>query len=105
VCLRDSTEALIALRDRCALRRGQDVPSFPRAPFLATGPLPPLRSGQVFLDEAEHFLHNRSASVATLRELFAFGLECRSRSLRPAFAFAGILSVGFVSRKTATSAR
>src|SRR5438876_4191616 len=35
----------------------------------------------VFLDEAEHFLHNRSASVATLRALFAFGPECRSRSL------------------------
>jgi len=58
------------------------VPSFPRTPFSATGALPPLRSGQVFLDEAEHFLHNRSASVATLRDLFAFGPECRSRSLR-----------------------
>jgi hypothetical protein len=51
-------------------------------PFAAIGALPPLRSGQVFLDEAEHFLHNRTASVATLRELFAFGPECRSRSLR-----------------------
>src|SRR5215217_809140 len=30
--------------------------------------VPPLRSGQVFLDEAEHFLHNRDASVATLRD-------------------------------------
>ena len=34
------------------------------------------------LDEGEHFRHNRSASVATLRTLFAFGPECRSRSLR-----------------------
>src|SRR5229473_4174502 len=60
------------------------------APFPA--PLSPLEarflrcapdsSGQIFLDEAEHFLHNRSASVATLRQLFAFGPECRSRSLR-----------------------
>ena len=58
------------------------MPSFPRTPFFATGALPPLRSGQVFLDEAEHFRQNRSASVATLRELFAFGPECRSRSLR-----------------------
>jgi hypothetical protein len=41
-----------------------------------------LWSVPAFLDEAEHFLHNRSASVATLRELFAFGPECRSRSLR-----------------------
>jgi putative transposase len=27
-------------------------------------------------------MHNRGASVAALRELFAFGPECRSRSLR-----------------------
>src|SRR6266550_9349381 len=39
-------------------------------------------SARFFLDEAEHFRHNRRASVATLRELFAFGPECRSRSLR-----------------------
>jgi hypothetical protein len=37
------------------LRRGQDVPSFPRTHFSANGILPPLRSGQVFLDEAEHY--------------------------------------------------
>jgi hypothetical protein len=41
--------------------------SYPRTPFSASGALPPLRSGQVSLDEAEHFLHNRSASVVTLR--------------------------------------
>ena len=40
---------------------------FPRTPFSASGILPSLRSGQVSLDEAEHFLHNRDASVATLR--------------------------------------
>jgi hypothetical protein len=40
---------------------------FPRTPFSASGVLPSLRSGQVFLDEGEHFLHNRVASVATLR--------------------------------------
>ena len=60
-------EALFALRGLCVLRWGQDVPSFPHAPFLACGAVPSLRSGQVFLDEAEHFLHNRYASVATLR--------------------------------------
>ena len=43
------------------------MPSFPRTPFLASGALPPLRSGYISLDEAEHFLHNRNASVATLR--------------------------------------
>ena len=49
------------------------------APFLRCAPDTP---EQVFLDEAEHFRHNQGASVATLRELFAFGPECRSRSLR-----------------------
>ena len=64
------------------LRRGQGLRPFPRTPFSASGAVPPLRSGQVFLDEDEHFRHNRVASVATLRQLFAFGPECRSRSLR-----------------------
>ncbi|MGI8745651.1 MAG: serine/threonine-protein kinase, partial [Bryobacteraceae bacterium] len=32
--------------------------------------------------EAEHLRHNQTASVATLRDLFAFGPECRSRSSR-----------------------
>src|SRR5260370_17873603 len=36
-------------------------------PFPRSGSLPPLRFGQFFLDEAEHFLHNRTASVAALR--------------------------------------
>ena len=31
---------------------------FPHTPFLACASLPPLRSGQVFLDEAEHLFHN-----------------------------------------------
>ena len=39
----------------------------PHTPILAMTSLPSLRSGQVSLDEAEHFLHNRDASVATLR--------------------------------------
>jgi hypothetical protein len=43
------------------------VPSFPHAPFLACGAVPSLRYGEFFLDEAEHFLHNRDTSVATLR--------------------------------------
>ena len=55
---------------------------FPHTPFLACASLPPLRSGQVLLDEAEHLFHNQGASVAALRGLFAFGPECRSRSLR-----------------------
>ncbi len=36
-------------------------------PFPRSGSLPPLCFGQFFLDEAEHFLQNRMASVATLR--------------------------------------
>ena len=34
------------------------------------------------VDEAEHFLHNHHASVASLRLLFTFTPECRSPSLR-----------------------
>jgi hypothetical protein len=49
------------------LRRGQGLPPLSPHPFLRERILPPLRSGQVSLDEAEHFLHNRDASVATLR--------------------------------------
>ena len=34
------------------------------------------------VDDAEHFLHNHYASVASLRLLFTFAPECRSASLR-----------------------
>ena len=39
-------------------------------------------SRTISLDEAEHFLHNHHASVASLRLLFTFTPECRSASLR-----------------------
>jgi hypothetical protein len=67
------------------------VPSFPRTPFLACGILPPLRSGQLSLDEAEHFLQNRIAIVATLSDGvrdhpgMPFGFPSEA-----AFSFAGI---------------
>ena len=64
------------------MRRGKGLRPFPHTPFLACASLPPLRSGQVFLDEAEHLFHNQGASDAALRGLFAFGPESRSRSLR-----------------------
>ena len=73
-----------ARRGLCMLRRGKGCRPFPRTPFslaafcLRFAP----DSREVSLDEAEHFLHNRNASVATLRLLFAFGPECRSPSLR-----------------------
>ena len=57
--------ALIALRVSPALGGDKGCRPFPRTPFSAGGILPLLCSGQVSLDEAEHFLHNRSASVAT----------------------------------------
>src|SRR5439155_13143204 len=50
-----------------ALRRRQGLSPLPRTPFSAGGVLPPLRSGEVSLDQAEHFLHNPVASAATLR--------------------------------------
>jgi hypothetical protein len=59
--------ALFALRVSPALGGDKGCRPFPRTPFSASGILPSLRSGQASLDEAEHFLHNRSASVATLR--------------------------------------
>jgi hypothetical protein len=55
---------------------------FPRTPFSANGALPSLRSGQVSLDEAEHFRHNRDASVAYAPMVFGIIPECRSDSLR-----------------------
>jgi prepilin signal peptidase PulO-like enzyme (type II secretory pathway) len=69
------------------------VPSFPHAPFLACGALPPLRFGQFFLDEAEHFL--KIESPASLRSEgvrvhpgMPFGF-----SLETAFGCAGILTI------------
>src|SRR5712691_2080665 len=59
--------ALIALRVSPALGGDKGCRPFPRTPFSTSSILPSLRFGQVSLDEAEHFLHNRDASVATLR--------------------------------------
>src|SRR6266403_2197214 len=60
-------------------------------PFPRSGSLPPLRFGRFFVDEAEHFLQNRMASVATLRGVrvhpgMPFGFPSET-----AFGFAGIL--------------
>ena len=94
----DAEEARQEVRRSAAdARRVSPVPSgerdccpFPRTPFpLAAACLrfaPDLGS----LDQAEHFLHNQKASVATLRLLFGIGPESCSASLRNAFAFAGI---------------
>jgi hypothetical protein len=60
------SEALFALRGHCGLRRGQGLPPL-CVPFSASGILPSLRFGEVSLDEAGHFLHNRGASVAIFR--------------------------------------
>ena len=49
-------EALFALRGRFELRRSKGLHPLSQTPILATTIPPPLRSGQVFLDEAEHFL-------------------------------------------------
>ena len=66
----------------------RDCCPFPRTPFLAPSRLPPLRSGpsgpRRLLDQAEHFLPNQKASVATLRLLFGTGPESCSASLRNA---------------------
>jgi hypothetical protein len=48
-----------------------DSRPFP-APFLARGALPPLRSGQVSLDEAEPLLHNRGCQRRYAPTVFGF---------------------------------
>ena len=58
--------------------RGKGLRPFLHTPFPACASLPPLRSGQISLDEAEHLFHNRGASVAALRGLFAFPPESPS---------------------------
>ena len=58
--------------DYCVLRRGQGLRPFPRAPFSAGGALPPLRSGQILLDDSDQSWQHRSASVASLRRLIGF---------------------------------
>jgi hypothetical protein len=86
--------ALAAPRGHCVLTLGQEAD----APFPA--PLPPpaaffLRFAldSLFLDEAEHFLHNRDASVATLSDGvrvhpgMPFGFPPES-----VFSFAGIFT-------------
>jgi hypothetical protein len=72
--------------------RGLDVPSFPRTLFLGSGIHPPLRSGHVSLDEAEHFLQNRSASVAALRGCSGSSRNAFGFPSETAFGFAGILN-------------
>ena len=56
------------------------------APFPCTpNPRRPSSSASLrtlSVDEAEHFLHNHHASVASLRLLFTFAPERRSASLR-----------------------
>ena len=65
-----SPGALFALRGHCVLRRGQGLP-FP-TPLSPPGALPPLRSGQVFLAEAEHFRHNRRCQCRYDPMVFGF---------------------------------
>src|ERR1700676_3301830 len=60
-----------APRSLCA-GRGKGLRPFPRTPFLANGSLPPLHSGQIFLDDRDHLSHNQKASVASLRRLIGF---------------------------------
>jgi hypothetical protein len=77
------SRALIALRDSNVSRRGKGLPPLPRAPILACGSLPPLRSGWSVLTKS-----NSSRKIkrpASLRSMvFTFGPEWCSASLRNA---------------------
>ena len=71
--------APFALRGHLALRRGQGLP---RTPFLASGIFPPLRSGQISLDEAEQSPARSSCQRRDAPMVFGIIPECRSASLR-----------------------
>jgi hypothetical protein len=64
------------------LGRGQRLRLFPRAPFSACRALPPLCSGQVSLDEAEHFTAQSSCQRRCAPMVFGIIPECRSASFR-----------------------
>jgi len=83
--LTDSLDQELLHTGFCVLRRGKAcrLSPVPLCPLAPSFPAP--RSGQVFPDEAEHFSHNRDASVAT-PEVFGFIPESP-------FGFAGILSL------------
>ena len=73
--------ALFALQVSPAL--GGDRPAaFPRAPFPACGVLPSLLSGQVSLDEAEHFTAQSSCQRRYAPMVFGIIPEHRSAFLR-----------------------
>ena len=77
---RVQAEALLTVRGYCVVRRGKGTAALAPPPSSPPPFKPPPRSGLVFLDEAEHFLHNRSASVAPM--VFGIIPECRSDSFR-----------------------
>ena len=62
--------------------RGKGLRPFPRTPFLASASGLRFAPDTEYLDEAEHLLDNRKASVASLRSVFGIIPECRSASLR-----------------------
>jgi hypothetical protein len=74
--------ALIALRVSPALGGDKGCSPFPGTPFSACGILPSLRSGQVSLDEAEHFPAQSSCQRRYAPMVFGIIPECRSASFR-----------------------
>ena len=98
-----------ALRARVAsvLRRGQGLPPlsphpFLRTPFSASGILPSLRSGQVSLDEAEHFTAQSSCQRRYAPMVFGIIPECRSASFRNERSASPESPVNGVSRDLST---
>jgi hypothetical protein len=68
--------------DYCVLRRGQGLRPFPRAPFSTSSALPPLRSGQLSLDEGDHFPAQSRSQRRYAPIVFGIIPECRSPSIR-----------------------
>ena len=66
----------------CALGQGHGLHPFPGTPFSASGILPPLRSGQVSLDETEYFPAKSRSQRRYAPMVFGIIPERRSNSLR-----------------------
>ena len=82
----------------CSAERGTGPPSLSPHPFPGLRPAASASLRTVSLDEAEHFLHNQKASVATLRWCSASARNAVRLPFGKAFAFAGILNVSSGSR-------
>ena len=82
--------ALFALQATLCGGRDKGCRPFPCTPFSACGTIPPLRSGQVSLDEAERFTAQSSCQRRYTPMVFGIIPECLGFPPELVFSFAGI---------------